>query len=211
MTSPMALHLQFRVFLNLDNFNIASRRLRAIGLSSQSISSSLMSSDAQFVLVESIAQVLEIVSAQIDLISISEASASLSTLKSIQVVFTTSYYSSSNATLSYISNMLSKSQFLFTLQSNAISYSASVANAYASVNVSSVSVEQTYPLSPSSQTDSTTLIVAIVVSIGGFLAIFGLCSFIYLRYLSNSYNWRHMAPLNELINEDADLGASRRV
>ena len=206
----MTLTLQFKVSLSLNNYDIASRRLHAIALSSQSLPSSLMSADAQFVLVETISQVLKVVSTQIDLISISAASSSLSTLQDIQIMFTTSYYATSNATLSCVFNILSASEFLSLLQSNAVNYSTSAANAYASVNDSSVTVQQTYPES-SAPKDPTVLIIAIIVSIGGFLAVFGLCSFIYLRYLAKSYHRRHMTPLDELINEDADLGESSRV
>ena len=208
----MSLQLQFKVSLGLHNFEIAARRLLSVDLSSQAIPSSLMSPDAQAVLVETVAQVLSVVFAQIDILSISAASVSLTTLKDVLIVFTTSYYAvpNTNMTSANILSSIRDPKFLSLLKSNAAANSTSVANAYLSVNVSSIAVEQTYPVT-SSQVDSTTLVIAIVVSIGGFLSIFGLCSFLYLQYLSTSYSWRHMIPLNELIHEDADLGASRRV
>ena len=204
----LALDLQFKATVTLNNFDIAVRRLTA--LASQSIVSSVMSAGDQLVFVDAVVQVVSVASSQIDLVSIIEAS-SLGSLATIQVIFSISYYGTSGVTAGYILDKLGSPDFLTTLKSNAIAYNLSTANAYANVSVSSVTVEQTFPPSAGHHSNPTVLVVAIIVSVFGCICIVGLSSYLILRYLSKTYTRRHMIPISELINEDADLGTGQKV
>ena len=164
----LALDLQFKATVTLNNFDIAVRRLTA--LASQSIVSSVMSAGDQLVFVDAVVQVVSVASSQIDLMSIIETS-SLGSLATLQVIFSISYYGTSGVTAGYILDKLGSQDFLTTLKTNSVLYSLSTENAYANAGISSVTVEQTFPPSAGHHSNPTVLVVAIIVSVLGCICI----------------------------------------
>ena len=192
---------KYRITQTLSGYQAATRR-RLIFLMFSSLNSTLMSFDAQYVFIKTVAQVLDVAETQINLVSITGIYGSA--IQGIEIVYIVSFYTTTlNAasTMNSFVTALKGATFITRLKENALLSGNLTASAFANTTVSTPDVQLVYQYESRSESRNKSVVmvaVSIVAGIVGFILLVGIVVLFVIRNLRRIRRTSEFSSMREM-------------